>query len=160
MDRGTTVMQPRNLLAAALVALAGPAVAADLPAPSLDDPILLRKHIMSNVGGAMKLAVPMVKGEAPYDPRVAVGALRVLNTAALGFAGQFPAGSDTGHETEASPKIWTERAEFDAKLAKFVADTSEAVKTEPADLDAFRPVFATVAENCKSCHEAFRVKKN
>lgn len=152
-------MQLRTSIAAAILVLAGPAIA-DTPPASIDDPILLRKHIMSNVGGAMKLAVPMVKGEAPYDPRVAVGALRVLNTAALGFAGQFPAGSDTGHGTEASPKIWSDRAGFDQALAKFVADTGEAVKTEPADIDAFRPVFGMVAENCKSCHEAFRIKKN
>ncbi len=125
----------------------------------INDPVSLRMNMMKNVVAAIKPLGAMAKGEAAYDQAAAVANLRVMNAAALGFASQFPAGSDTGHNTEASPKIWTDMDGFKAAAAKFIADTDAAVAANPADLDAFKAVFGKVAGNCKSCHEGYRVKK-
>ena len=56
----------------------------------------------------------MMKGEAEFNAVAAELILRTMNTAALGFDELFPAGSETGGETTASPKIWEDRAGFDA----------------------------------------------
>jgi cytochrome c556 len=122
----------------------------DAPAdPS--DPVSLRMHIMMNVGAAMGMAGKMAKGEQPYDTRVAEAAFRIMNAAALGMGDQFPEGAMT-EKSEASPKIWSDRAGsdragFDAAVAKFIADTAGAAAAKPASVDAFKPLFCQLAGN-------------
>jgi cytochrome c556 len=143
----------RQLVGAlALTVFAGSAFAAE-------DPIAARKGMMSNVGKAMGAAAAMVKGEAEFDARVGELAFRTMNAVSLGYGEMFPAGSETGGETEASPKIWEDNAGFMAAVAKFQGDTASAIKAAPVDLDGFKVAFGQVAANCKACHEAYRIKK-
>lgn len=126
---------------------------------SADDPIAVRKAIMKNVGAATGAGGAMAKGEAEFNAVTAALVLRTMNTAALGFGELFPEGSETGGESTASPKIWEDRAGFNAALAKFAADTAAGIAAKPADLDAFRAAFGAAASNCGACHKAYRVKK-
>lgn len=134
------------ILAGALAA--GSAFAAD---PSAD-----RQTVMGNVGAAMKVAAGFAKGETPFDLVAAQLAVRTMNSASIGFGHMFPEGSETGNKTEASPKIWSDRAGFDAAVAKFTADTSGAEKI--SDLASFKQAFGGIAANCGACHKAYRVK--
>ncbi len=153
-------MKRTRFALAALASLVAFAAVAQNDAPAdPSDPISLRQHMMKNVGAAMGMAGKMAKGEEAYDPRVAEAAFRVMNNAALGFGGKFPEGA-MSEASEASPKIWEDRAGFDAAVAKFIADTAGAAAAKPTTLDDFKPVFGQVAGNCKGCHEAYRVKKN
>ncbi|MGG7566169.1 c-type cytochrome [Rhodovulum sp. DZ06] len=150
----------RIAAAAALFAIGSAAVAhGDMGPADLSDPVSLRMHMMKNVGAAMGALGGMAKGEIAYDAALAEQSFRVMNSAALGFAAQFPEGSAT-HDSEASPKIWSDAAGFEAAAAKFLADTASAMAAKPADKDAFMPVFGQVAANCKGCHQDYRVKKN
>ena len=126
---------------------------------SADDPISTRKAIMKSVGAAAGAGGGMLKGEIPFNPAVANLALRTMDAAASTFGDYFPDGSQSGMDTEASPKIWEDMAGFDAKVADFKAATAAAVEAKPADLDSFKAAFGNVAQNCKSCHEGYRVKK-
>lgn len=143
------------------IAIASAAFAASVAVPALaaDDPAVLRQQMMGSVGAATGMSAAMVKGEAPFDARVAHLALRVMNASANGFGALFPEGSETGAETEAKPEIWSDRAGFDAAVAKFRDDTAATLATPPADLDAFKAAFGQVTQNCGSCHEKYRVKK-
>jgi len=123
-----------------------------------DDPIAVRKAIMKNVGAATGAGAAMAKGEAEFNAVTAQLVLRTMNTAALGVGELFPAGSDSGGKTTASPKIWEDRAGFDAAMAKFASDTAAGIAAKPADLDAFRAAFGAAASNCGACHKAYRVK--
>ena len=96
----------------------------------------------------------MVKGEVPFDLVAAQMAMKTLNSAALGFGYMFPEGSETGADTEASPKIWSDREGFQKMVAKFAADTGG----EVTDLDSLKSVFGASAANCGTCHRAYRVK--
>ncbi len=130
-----------------------------VPAIAADDPAVLRQDMMKSVGAATGMSAAMVKGEAPFDARVAHLALRVMNASANGFGALFPEGSETGAETEAKAEIWSDRAGFDAAVAKFRDDTAAVLAPPPADLDAFKAAFGQVTQNCGSCHEKYRVKK-
>lgn len=153
-------MKKAILSLALCLAAAGTALADGHASTGLADPAVNRQQMMANVGKAMGHLGAMAKGETPYDARVADAALRVMNAAALGFGAQFPAGSETGAETEAAPAIWSDRAGFDNAVAGFADATAAAIAAAPADLDAFKPVFGSVAGTCKSCHAGYRVSKN
>lgn len=126
-------------------------------AMAVGDPAAERQAVMKNVGAATGVASKMVKGEVEFDAVAAELAMRTLNNAGLAFGFMFPEGSETGAKTEASPKIWEDRAGFDKAVNKFIADTN--VSGPIADLDALKAAFGKATENCGSCHKAWRVKK-
>ena len=134
------------------LAVAGAAVAAD--------PIAERQELMKTVGRSTKTAAEMVQGKTPYDAAAAKAAMTAIAEAAKTFPTLFPAGSETGGETEASPKIWEAKADFDAHAAKLAATAAAAAAAADGGLDAFKPAFGATAANCKGCHETYRISKN
>lgn len=123
------------------------------------DPIAERQALMKTVGKATKASAEMVQGKAPYDAAAVEAAMREISAAAEKLPTLFPAGSETGGETEASPKIWADKAGFDAKAADLAAAAKAASVAAAGGLDAFKPAFGAMAGNCKGCHEAFRISK-
>ena len=103
----------------------------------------------------MGAAQAMIKGEVPFDARVAMATLQNFEAVGYAFGDYFPEGSDQG-ETRASPKIWEEMAEFQQYLANFREDAAAGVAAKPETLEAFQTVIAAVGENCQTCHEEFR----
>ncbi|MEL7229280.1 MAG: cytochrome c [Pseudomonadota bacterium] len=114
-----------------------------------------RQEIMRNVGAATKVTAGMARGQVPFDAVAAQMALKTMHSAALGFGYMFPEGSESGSNTEASSKIWSDRAGFDKLVNKFVADTSAKV----TDLESLRQAFGGIAANCSACHKVYREKK-
>ncbi|WP_346898556.1 cytochrome c [uncultured Roseibium sp.] len=133
-----------------------------MTAMAADDPIAVRKHIMDSVGAAAGLSGGMMKGQIPYSPAAGKSATASMMAAASSFGAFFPEGTDTG-DTTASPKIWEDAAGFQKALDKFAADAGAAMaasgKDGPADLESFKAAMGPVFQNCKSCHEAYRIKK-
>jgi cytochrome c556 len=128
-------------------------------ASATEDPIATRKKLMDANGAAAGAAVGMVKGEVPFDAKVAMAALQAFNSVSYAFGDYFPEGSDKGN-TSASPKIWTDRAGFDKILSQFRADTEAAVKSKPQDLEALKAAMNTIGKDCGACHETYRLKKS
>lgn len=127
---------------------------------ALADPIADRQALMKANGKAMKVLVPITKGEKPFDTAVVLDALKTLNDDAqkIDVAVLFPAGSETG-DTTASPKIWEDMAGFQAKVDKFRADTAAALAAPPQDAAALGATVGAIGSNCGGCHETFRIKK-
>ncbi len=124
------------------------------------DAIADRKAVMKmKVGASMGVLGKTAKGEMDFDAAAVLAAFTTMREGAGGFGDLFPAGSETGGETTASPKIWEDMEGFKAKLAKFTGDLDSAITAAPADKDAFMAAFGPVAGNCQSCHEAYRVMK-
>jgi cytochrome c556 len=123
------------------------------------DPILVRQKIMKANNAAARVAGGMLKGEIAFDAKVATAAIRTMNAVAYTYGDYFPAGSETGMKTRADPKIWSDMAGFEAKLAQFQKDTDAAVAAKPQDLDAFKAAMGPVFGNCKGCHEDYRTAK-
>jgi len=128
-------------------------------ASATEDPIATRKKLMDANGAAAGAAVAMIKGEIPFDAKVAMAALQAFNSVSYAFGDYFPEGSDKGN-TSASPKIWTDRAGFEKMLSQFRADTEAAVKSKPQDLDALKAAMTTIGKDCGACHETYRLKKS
>ena len=68
-------------------------------AVAADDPIAVRKALMQGVGGAAGTAGGMMKGEIPYNPVVAKGAIAAINASASAFGDYFPEGTADDERT-------------------------------------------------------------
>ena len=140
------------ILAISMIALAGSAAYAD--------PIADREALMKERGKLVGGLSKVVKGEEAYDAAAVLAQLQALQANAEKFDVDvlFPAGSDQG-DTTASPKIWEDMAGFKAAEDKYLADVKAAVAAAPADVDALKAQFGTIADNCGTCHQAYRIKK-
>jgi cytochrome c556 len=114
--------------------------------------------MQANGGAVYGVANSMLKGEIPFEVVAANAALRTTSAVAYSFGDYFPEGSETGGETEASPKIWEDMAGFQALLEEFRKDADAAVAAKPQDLEAFRVVMDELGQNCKACHDKYRLE--
>jgi cytochrome c556 len=141
-----------------LSVLAGVAVSATGIAVG-QDAIAQRKELMKQIGGAAKTSSEMIKGEKPYDAKAAEAAASTIAKNWAAFGKYFPDNSKTGGETRASLKVWDQKSDFDARLARGVKEAEAAVASAPKGLDAFKASFGEVAKNCKSCHDEYWLPK-
>ena len=123
------------------------------------DPIATRQAVMKDNGAAIGTLAKMAKGEMDFDATAANLSIRVLYSGAAGFASLFPPGSETGGDTEASPKIWEDMAGFEAKNDDLLNAAASIKATPIADLDGVRAALGALGKTCQGCHETFRVKK-
>ena len=65
----------------------------------------------------------------------------------------------TGGDSIASPKIWQDKAGFEAAIAKFDADVKLAM-AKAGDADGFKAGMAEGGKNCQSCHTDFRLRRD
>jgi len=124
-----------------------------------DDPILARQQLMEETRDAAKVIGGMLKGQEPFNAKAAMSAFEVWKNTAAKVGDLFPEGSDTGHDTEATQFIWTDRAGFNEKLANFATQVDAAVAAKPESLAALKVVAGPVFEACKGCHEGYRIEK-
>jgi cytochrome c556 len=113
----------------------------------------------SNLASAIALS-DMAKGKKPYDQAAVDKALADLEDVAKRFPSLFPdsiKGLKPGGEYYASPKVWTERADFEAHAATFVKAIGEA-KTKFKSSAGLKAEYPTLNNVCLGCHEKFRLK--
>lgn len=124
-------------------------------------PVEERKELMKSVGKAIKAAVPMAKGEAPYDAAAAADAMKTMNEVPDKFVKLFPEGTGDHPETEAAPKIWENMDDFVAKANDLKTASAAAMDAAGKGQEAFKAaLFGSVVKTCKGCHDAYRIKKN
>ena len=116
-----------------------------------------RHELMEGVRDAAKPLGGMLKGEVEFDAAVAMESLTVWANAAATMGDLFPEGSQGG---EAAPAIWEDPDGFNAAIAKWGADTAAAIEAAPATLDDAKPVIGKAFENCKACHDTYRIEKD
>ena len=124
------------------------------------DPILDRQALMKERGKIAGGLLKVVKGEEPFDAAAVLTALQTLQANAEKFNTEalFPAGSDDS-DTTASPKIWEDKAGFNAAADKLLADVKAAVASPPADVDGLNAQLNTIGGDCGACHQTYRIKK-
>lgn len=115
-----------------------------------------READMKAIGGAVKTASQFVSGKVPFDAAGARAAMETVAAKATDFPTLFPDGSQKA-DGAASPKIWDNKADFEARAAKLASDAKAAATAADSGLDAFKTAFGTVASNCKGCHQAYRL---
>ena len=141
----------RSVIVAIALACGVGAVLADT------DPIAERRALMKHDGEAAKKLFDMSKGKAPFDLAAVKESLKTLDEGATKTAALFPDNSKTGGGTAALPAIWQNKADFDARFAKFKKDV-EAAQAGVVDEATFKKFAPAVFENCGGCHELYKAK--
>lgn len=147
----------KHVSLAFLISTAGLTVTASVASA---DAIKDRQDKMKIVGKSMGIVGKMAKGETEFDSEAALAAFVAMKDAAEGYETLFPAGTETGGETEAAPAIFTDRAGFEAKVADFEASLVKVTAAAPESVEALGALVGEVGQNCGVCHKAYRVKKN
>jgi cytochrome c556 len=140
-----------------------PAAAAPAAAPSpARVAIENRKAVFTLIGNNFRLIGGVLKGSTAYDAAAVQKSIaRVVFLSGL-VDDAFPDVSNVGEpETQAKPDIWTKRADFDKKLKDFqthLVALQIVNDTDKNASEAFKTAAAAVGQDCKACHDDFRVK--
>ena len=113
---------------------------------------------MKGVGGAAKASNEMIKGDKPYDAKVAADAMAKITTGVPEFLTLLPKGTEIG-ETRASPKIWENLKDFEDKANAFVKAAANASAEAAKGPEAFKAAFGAVGGSCKGCHDLYLLPK-
>jgi cytochrome c556 len=125
-------------------------------AVSAGNPVEDRQATMKAVGQSMKEAAA-INTPATFDAAKAKTLMDGVAANAKKLHGLYPAGSGADAKTEADPKVWENKADFDKRLNEMATLATTAGKS--ADAAAFKPAYAAVGATCKSCHDVYRMKK-
>ena len=119
------------------------------------DPIAARKALMKTNGDQNRVATEMLEGKRPFNLDEAKKVFVVFAEAGEKAPALFPDNSKTGGDTAALPPVWENKADFNAKLAKFAIE-SKAAGDATKDLDSFKVQITEVRKNCGGCHQTYR----
>ena len=144
----------RIVVVAAVLAFSAGAVVAQ------QDQVKRTQAMMKDNGKNAGALSAMVKGEKPYDQSTVNAALAQFEDTAKNLPTLFPAsikGMKFEGDYSPSPKIWSDKAGFDAAIASFAKTVTEA-KAKIKDLDSLKATMPAIGKECSNCHAPFRVK--
>ena len=115
-----------------------------------------RQACMKANGAMMKVMVPIIKGEQPYDKAAIDAANANAQKACNGWDDSFGADTKPGGavKTAAKAEIWSDPEGFEAAGIDYVT----AVEALQASTDeaSFKAAFPALGQACQGCHEKFR----
>jgi cytochrome c556 len=150
-------MRKKWIAAAAGAALAMLAAEAQTPKP--EDQIKLRKAAYSLMNYSFGSLAAMAEGKRAFNKEEALRNAELLSQLAGVPRGFFGEGTDKG-ETRAKPEVWTNRADFDAKMDKMITETGKLYQVaKSGDADAIKKAVADVDKACSACHDDYRTKR-
>ena len=117
-----------------------------------------RQEIMKHSDDDLKLLTKMTRGEAPYDAAKVTAAYTAMEASYKKVQTLFPEDSKTGENTRAQPKVWQDRADFDAKMAALIKVAGEA-KVKATSEASFKEIHPSVVKACDNCHADYRVRR-
>jgi cytochrome c556 len=124
-----------------------------------DATIKARQACMKSQGALMGVAVPIMKGEKPFDTAAVAAAFDAQGKACADWANFWTEESMKGGsaETYAKAEIWSDKAGFE-KAGNDAYGAMQALKAA-TDEAGFKAAFPAVGEACKACHDKFRRPK-
>jgi cytochrome c556 len=147
----------RWLVPALLVTLAAGAVHAQGQPSKGEQALKYRKAVYQAIAWNFGPMSQMAQGKIPYDAKEFE--LRAGRVAALTpmLADAYPADSRTVTGSKAKPELWTDRADFDAKMKDLVDRTAAlATVAKRGDAADSKQAFLDTAAACKACHDKYK----
>ncbi len=123
------------------------------------DPVKMREDLMKQNDDHAKAVVLMMRGQQPFDAAAVDAAFKQWADTAQKLPGLFPENSKTGGDNRASPKIWLNKKDFDAKAAAFAKAVTENHDKAKSSLDGLKAAIPVVGKACDDCHKEYRLSK-
>jgi len=147
----------RLLVPALLLALATTTAQAQGQPSRGEQALKYRKAVYQAIAWNFGPLSQMAQGKIPFDAReFEVRAGRVAALAPM-LSESYSADSRDVAGSKARPELWTQRADFDAKMKDFV-ERSAALATVARGADAAKSkqAFLDTAATCKACHDKYK----
>lgn len=127
------------------------------------DVVAQRKELMRENGVPGYRTFPrMVRAQDPYDQAKVDQSFVQLIENAKKLPALYTPGTEgatrPGSDYFASPKIWQNKADFDARFAKYSEELLVA-KAKSTNLEGLKEALTIVRRNCDSCHDLYMVRK-
>jgi cytochrome c556 len=126
------------------------------------DVVKQTQNVMKASGKNAGAMAAMVKGEKPYNQATVDTALAQFEDTAKKLPTLFPESTKRlkpDGDYSPSPKIWEDKAGFQARIASFAKTVTEA-KSRIKDIESLKATFPAVGKECGGCHETFRLKNS
>lgn len=123
------------------------------------DPVKLREDLMKQNNDHAIAVVQMMRRTRPFDAAAVDAAFKQWAETAQILPSLFPENSRSGGDNRASPKIWINKADFDAKAAAFAKAVKENRDKAKASLDGLGAAIPAVGKICDDCHKEYRLSK-
>jgi cytochrome c556 len=117
------------------------------------DQITDRQALMKSNAKNAKNVTQMVKGESPFDAAAAKASFDTWHENAKKIPTLFTAPPPADAKSRALPKIWENKADFEAKAAALAKAASEG---KHSTLDELKASFPNVQQACANCHDNYR----
>lgn len=117
------------------------------------DVIKERRQAMRSITSESSALAKMAKGETAFDLAKAQAGMKAMGDQAAKFKTLFPDNSKTGGSTDAAPKIWAEKTQFNAVADKWV-DVIRASTSATKDEASFKAEYPKIASGCGGCHKS------
>ncbi|SFR48450.1 c-type cytochrome [Litoreibacter janthinus] len=156
------MMLPKILATSGLAAVLMSGLAFADGHDALPAEVKARNGLMNNYALNLGILGNMAKGTSDYDANVA--ALAAANLAAFSATDQsllWTANTDTMSidGTRALPKIWEDRADFDAKGNDLAMAAKALADVAGTDLAALQGAMGSIGGACGACHKVYREPK-
>ena len=116
------------------------------------EPIEKRRAAMKAIATAGSPPFQMLKGTAPFELAKVQATLKTFQDEAAKLKTLFPEDSKSGGDTDASAKIWEEKAAFDKAIDTFASIAGTAA-TLIKDEASFKAEYPKVGASCGGCHK-------
>jgi len=142
----------------AVFALASTALVALAQQPKPEDEIKLRRAAYALVGYNFSSLGAMAQEKKPFNKEEAIknaDFVALLSTVPKSFFGE----DSRKGETKAKPEIWANKADFEKKMEKMMAETAKLPQVaRTGDLAALKKQVSETGASCKACHDDYRAK--
>jgi len=147
----------RPVVPALILALACGAAHAQGQPSKAEQTLKYRKAVYQTMVWNFAPMSAMAQGKIPYD--ATEFALRAQRVAALApmLAESYTPETQSVEGTKAKPELWSNRADFDAKLKDLVDRSATlAVVAKGGDPAKSKAAFMDTANACKACHDKYK----
>jgi cytochrome c556 len=124
------------------------------------DPVTTRENLMKENDKHAVVVVQMMRGRRPFDAAAVDAAFAQWGDTAQKLPSLFPDNSKTGGDNRASPKIWLNKKDFEAKAAAFGKAVAENRDKAKSSLEGLRAAIPVVGKGCDDCHKDYRLGKD
>lgn len=147
----------QTALAAASFALCFSLAAQAAPPTKAEQALKYRKSLYQVIAWNFGPMSAMAQGKVPYDAKeFALRAERVAMIAPM-LGEAFPPESKDVAGSELKPEMWTNRADFDAKMKDLVDKSAALAKVaRTGDFAKSKAAFFETGNTCKACHDKYK----